>query len=70
MDNSTYEDIPYDSRPQYPTHPNCLSTLGVLFGLSPAPRRGRGPDLWRQGQFAQFHGVGYTASLPVPQAPA
>jgi cyclopropane fatty-acyl-phospholipid synthase-like methyltransferase len=37
MDSTSYEDIPYESRPQYPTHPDVLGTLGRLFGLNPAP---------------------------------
>ena len=31
--------------------------------------QGHGPDLRRQGQFGQFHELGYTASPPVLQPP-
>lgn len=36
MDTS-YEEIPYESKPHYPMHPDCLGTLGLLFGMNPAP---------------------------------
>lgn len=36
MAPTSYEDVPYESRPQTPTHPDSLSTLGLLFGLRPA----------------------------------
>lgn len=35
MDTS-YEEIPYESKPHYPMHPDVLGTLGVLFGMNPA----------------------------------
>jgi SAM-dependent methyltransferase len=35
MDTS-YEDIPYESKPHYPMHPDSIGTLGVLFGMNPA----------------------------------
>jgi methyltransferase-like protein/cyclopropane fatty-acyl-phospholipid synthase-like methyltransferase len=34
---SSYEDIPYDSKPLYPTHPDCLATIATLLGMQPAP---------------------------------
>lgn len=33
---SSYEEIPYDSKPVYPTHPDCLATVGTLLGMNPA----------------------------------
>ena len=30
MAPTSYEDIPYESRPQTPTHPDSLGTLGLL----------------------------------------
>ncbi len=35
--SNSYDQVPYDSRPRYATHPDCLATLGRLLGLSPAP---------------------------------
>lgn len=35
--HTSYEEIPYQSKPHYPMHPDCLGTLGLLFGLQPAP---------------------------------
>ncbi len=37
MENTSYEEIPYESKPHYPMHPDCLGTLGLLFGMNPAP---------------------------------
>ena len=34
---SSYEEIPYDSKPLYPTHPDCLATVATLMGMKPAP---------------------------------
>lgn len=34
---TSYEDIPYTSKPLYPTHPDCLATLATLLGMQPAP---------------------------------
>ena len=34
---TTYDEIPYTSRPFVQTHPDRLATLGHLFGLTPAP---------------------------------
>jgi methyltransferase-like protein/SAM-dependent methyltransferase len=34
---SSYDEIPYDSKPQSPTHPDCLATLATLLGMQPAP---------------------------------
>lgn len=33
---SSYEELPYDSKPLHPTHPDCLATLGTLLGMAPA----------------------------------
>lgn len=39
---SSYDEIPYDSKPQFPTHPDCLATLATLLGMHPAhPERCR-----------------------------
>jgi methyltransferase-like protein/cyclopropane fatty-acyl-phospholipid synthase-like methyltransferase len=37
---TTYDDIPYISRPRYATHPDCLATVATLLGLRPAPPDG------------------------------
>src|SRR5262249_40098 len=34
---SSYEEVPYDSRPFAATHPNNLATVATLLGMSPAP---------------------------------
>ncbi|WP_254512542.1 methyltransferase regulatory domain-containing protein [Anatilimnocola floriformis] len=34
--NTSYEEVPYESKPHYPMHPDGLSTLGLLFGMQPA----------------------------------
>src|SRR5262249_12745352 len=34
---TTYDQVPYDARPRYATHPDCLATLAVLLGMKPAP---------------------------------
>jgi methyltransferase-like protein/SAM-dependent methyltransferase len=34
---SSYDEIPYESRPLPQSHPDRLATLGRLFGISPAP---------------------------------
>lgn len=34
---TSYEEIPYQSKPHYPMHPDSLGTLGLLFGMQPAP---------------------------------
>jgi methyltransferase-like protein/16S rRNA G527 N7-methylase RsmG len=34
---TSYEDVPYTSKPLYPTHPDCLATMATLVGMSPAP---------------------------------
>src|SRR5690349_11473960 len=34
---TSYDEIPYDSKPLYSTHPDCLATAGRLRGLTPAP---------------------------------
>ncbi|MFM7148853.1 MAG: methyltransferase regulatory domain-containing protein [Gemmataceae bacterium] len=34
---ASYDRVPYDSRPRYATHPDCLATLGTLLGMKPAP---------------------------------
>ena len=35
--NTTYDEIPYQGSAFPQTHPDRLATLGLLFGLSPAP---------------------------------
>src|SRR5947208_3557543 len=34
---TSYEEVPYDSKPLYPTHPDCLATVATLMGMKPAP---------------------------------
>jgi SAM-dependent methyltransferase len=34
---TSYDEIPYDSKPRYATHPDCLATLATLLGMQPAP---------------------------------
>jgi len=34
---TSYDEVPYDSKPLYSTHPDCLSTAGRLRGLATAP---------------------------------
>jgi methyltransferase-like protein/ubiquinone/menaquinone biosynthesis C-methylase UbiE len=34
---TSYEEIPYESKPLYPTHPDCLGALAKLMGMRPAP---------------------------------
>jgi len=34
---SSYEEIPYSSNPFSYTHPDCLSTVGLLMGMNPPP---------------------------------
>jgi methyltransferase-like protein/cyclopropane fatty-acyl-phospholipid synthase-like methyltransferase len=34
---ASYDDFPYESRPRFPTHPDCLATVATLFGMRPAP---------------------------------
>ena len=33
--NSTYDEVPYESYPYIQSHPHHLRTLGVLFGMNP-----------------------------------
>jgi methyltransferase-like protein/cyclopropane fatty-acyl-phospholipid synthase-like methyltransferase len=33
----SYDEAPYDTRPRYSTHPDCLATLATLLGMTPAP---------------------------------
>jgi methyltransferase-like protein/2-polyprenyl-3-methyl-5-hydroxy-6-metoxy-1,4-benzoquinol methylase len=33
---TSYEEIPYESKPLYPTHPDCLGALATLMGMKPA----------------------------------
>jgi methyltransferase-like protein/cyclopropane fatty-acyl-phospholipid synthase-like methyltransferase len=33
---TSYEEVPYQSKPLYPTHPDCLATLATLMGMAPA----------------------------------
>ncbi len=32
----SYEQLPYESGPHYPTHPDCLATVATLMGMRPA----------------------------------
>lgn len=34
---SSYEEMPYESKPLYPTHPDCLGAVATLLGMKPAP---------------------------------
>src|SRR5262249_47365446 len=34
---TSYDEVTYSNTPFYHTHPDCLATLGTLFGMSPAP---------------------------------
>ncbi|MBI3408951.1 MAG: methyltransferase regulatory domain-containing protein [Planctomycetes bacterium] len=34
---TSYEELPYESKPLYPTHPDCLATMATLMGMKPAP---------------------------------
>jgi cyclopropane fatty-acyl-phospholipid synthase-like methyltransferase/methyltransferase-like protein len=34
---ASYEQFPYESGPQYPTHPDCMSTVAALMGMHPVP---------------------------------
>ncbi|MFO0875766.1 MAG: class I SAM-dependent methyltransferase [Gemmataceae bacterium] len=34
---NSYDEVPYDARPRYATHPDCLATLARLLGMKPAP---------------------------------
>lgn len=34
---NSYEEVPYHGTPLYPTHPDCLATLGTLLGMQPVP---------------------------------
>src|SRR6516164_4581137 len=34
---TSYDEIPYESTPRFPTHPDCLATLATLMGMTPAP---------------------------------
>ena len=33
---TSYEEVPYGSKPLYPTHPDCLATVATLMGMQPA----------------------------------
>lgn len=33
---TSYEEVPYGSKPLYPTHPDCLATVATLMGMRPA----------------------------------
>src|SRR5436190_4390838 len=35
VQQSSYEEIPYSSNPFAYTHPDCLSTVGMLYGMNP-----------------------------------
>jgi SAM-dependent methyltransferase/methyltransferase-like protein len=32
---ASYDELPYESKPWYPTHPECQATVATLFGLRP-----------------------------------
>jgi methyltransferase-like protein/2-polyprenyl-3-methyl-5-hydroxy-6-metoxy-1,4-benzoquinol methylase len=34
---SSYEEVPYESKPLHPTHPDSLAAVATLLGMSPAP---------------------------------
>jgi methyltransferase-like protein/precorrin-6B methylase 2 len=34
---TTYDQVPYDTKPRYATHPDCQATLATLLGMKPAP---------------------------------
>jgi methyltransferase-like protein/SAM-dependent methyltransferase len=34
--SSSYDDLPYQTRPRYSTHPDCLAVMAVLAGMQPA----------------------------------
>ena len=34
---ASYEQVPYESGPQYPTHPDCMATVATLMGMQPQP---------------------------------
>src|SRR3954468_25025912 len=34
---TSYDELPYDSKPRYATHPDCAATLATLLGMEPAP---------------------------------
>jgi SAM-dependent methyltransferase len=33
---TSYEEVPYGSKPLYPTHPDCVATVATLMGMRPA----------------------------------
>jgi methyltransferase-like protein/SAM-dependent methyltransferase len=33
----SYEEVPYESRPQYPTSPDVMATMATFYGLTPPP---------------------------------
>jgi methyltransferase-like protein/2-polyprenyl-3-methyl-5-hydroxy-6-metoxy-1,4-benzoquinol methylase len=37
---TSYDEMPYASKPRYATHPDCLATLATLLGMRPAPPDG------------------------------
>src|SRR6478752_7458358 len=34
---SSYDELPYPTRPRYSTHPDCLALLATLAGMQPTP---------------------------------
>jgi SAM-dependent methyltransferase len=34
---ASYDEVPYEGKPWYPTHPECQATVATLFGLAPPP---------------------------------
>lgn len=37
LPETSYDDVPYHSRPIYPTHPDCIATVGALMGVPVVP---------------------------------
>src|SRR4051812_17419319 len=35
--STSYDLVPYFSKPNYPAHPDCLATVATLVGMTPAP---------------------------------
>lgn len=66
LKHTSYDEVPYESRPFVQTHPDRLATLGHLFGLSPVSitqSRVLEPGLRRRQEF-DSHGMP-TAGKPI-----
>src|SRR4051794_8482790 len=37
LPETSYDEVPYHSRPIYPTHPDCIATVGALMGVPVVP---------------------------------